>query len=511
MKSLDRPLAWALLLGTVIAVAASPVRAADHLLLTEFSVTPTNAEFVEIYNPTANSIDLEDYYLSDFVLASDLTQDYWRIVDGALIPSPGFANDFLVHFPAGSSIHSGQTLVISIHDDALFTAAWSTGGRIIKPDFELNQDGTADGVPDMVDPGPELVGQPLIQSAAGLSNGSEAVVLFFWDGQSDLVQDVDIVQWRASGASANTLYPNKTGVSIDGPDPDHVASTYLNDTGVGGQDVASSLATANDPGLTVSRVDFTEGNEHLTNGNGITGHDETSENLSATWHANTEPSIGSPGAFGPPSLLAGAARAADRFELLFSRALDAASAQRASAYTVLEVLTSGGEATALPLAVASATLAPDGRTVLLQTDPQVPLALYEVRVSSVLAEGGREGVAPGTRVLVRGFNATAGVRLDLPHRPFVPQIDGEVEITYVAPQGQSVLVRVFDGQGREVFVVAEETAPAGGLRTLRWDGRDRLRQRVPAGVYFVHLEIRGTGQETAVPLVVAVAQEGSIR
>ena len=54
-------------------------------------------------------------------------------------------------------------------------------------------------------------------------------------------------------------------------------------------------------------------------------------------------------------------------------------------------------------------------------------------------------------------------------------------------------------------------APPGGLRTVRWDGRDRLRQRLPAGVYLLHLELVDTGEETAVPIVVAVAEKESLR
>lgn len=507
MRSLCGSVARAALLVAL----AVPARGTDHLLFTEFAVTPTNGEFVEIYNPTAAPVDLSQYYLSDFVLAQDPAQNYWRIVDGALNPDPGFPNDFLVRFPVGASVLPGQTIVVALHDDLAFADAWSAGGQIVRPDFELIQDGSADGVSDMVDPGPELFGRPLIQSAAGLSNGTECVVLFHWDGVSDLVQDVDVVQWQAPGGTTNTIFPNKSGVSVDGPDPGTSTSIYLPDTPPASQNVASNLATANDFGLTVSRTDFDEAGETLTGGNGLTGHDETSEDLSLSWQANTTPSIGSPGEFGPPALLAGAARAVNRFDLLFSRGLDATTAERSSAYSLLQILTPGGEPVTLPLAATSAALAEDGRTVVLTTDPQVPLALYEIRVSGVLSEDGSESLALGTRALVRGFNPGPDLRLSIPHRPFFPQLDGRMEISYTAPQGASVLLRIFDGQGREILVMAEETAPPGGLRTIQWDGRDRLRQRVPAGVYYLHLEIPATGQATVVPLVMASAAEETFR
>ena len=65
---------------------------------------------------------------------------------------------------------------------------------------------------------------------------------------------------------------------------------------------------------------------------------------------------------------------------------------------------------------------------------------------------------------MRGFNPGPGLKLDVPHRPFVPTLDPLMEITYEAPQGRNVLLRVFNGEGRELFVLADEPAPPGGLR-----------------------------------------------
>jgi len=38
---------------------------ADHLLLTEICVTPSAAEFMEIYNPTDATISLDNIHLAD--------------------------------------------------------------------------------------------------------------------------------------------------------------------------------------------------------------------------------------------------------------------------------------------------------------------------------------------------------------------------------------------------------------------------------------------------------------
>ncbi len=500
------------LAGAVVLAASPPVLfAADHLLLTEFAVRPTDAEFVEIFNPTAQPIDLTNVYLSDYVLASNSLNNYWHVVDGALVPDSAFPNDFLARFPDGATILPGESIVVALHDDALFSGFWSEGTSVAVPDYEMIQDGGGDGVPDMVDPGPALIGAPYIQSQAGLSNDREVVVMFRWDGLSDLVQDLDVVQWSNAGPAFNTLSPNKTGVSVDGPDPDEALSSYLPDTSPQGQDLASAATGAHDIELTVARINFQEGTERLEGGNGVTGHDETSENLSATWQANSIASIGSPGDFGPPALLAGLASTETEIVLVFSRALDPVTASDPANYHVTLVQTPAGGIASAPLPVRGARLDADPTRVLLATDPQIAAALYEVEASNVASADGTEVLTPGSRVFVRGYNPGPGIRLDVPLRPFVPHLDRQLEISYLAPQGEPILLRVFDARGRELFVMADELSPPGGLKTIRWDGRDDLRQVLPAGMYFLHLELSRTGDETVAPLVVAVASEGTLR
>ena len=38
---------------------------ADHVIFTRIVITPTEAEMVAIYNPTSESVDLSDYYITD--------------------------------------------------------------------------------------------------------------------------------------------------------------------------------------------------------------------------------------------------------------------------------------------------------------------------------------------------------------------------------------------------------------------------------------------------------------
>jgi hypothetical protein len=230
-----------------------------------------------------------------------------------------------------------------------------------------------------------------------------------------------------------------------------------------------------------------------------------------TWEFDTAPSLGSPGAFGPPSFVSAHAVSGTTFSLGFSRELDAASAETPSNYGVFQVVTPTGGLVRLPLIVRGATLDTDGRTVSLETDPQEALATYEIQVSNVETEDLSARIIAGSRRLVRGFNARADVRLDVPAAPFLPDVEDSLPITYVAPQGENILLRVFDVEGRELFILAEEEVPPGGLRTIRWDGRDDLRQRLPAGVYYLHLELAGSRDSRVAPLVVAASPEGILR
>jgi predicted extracellular nuclease len=100
-------------------------------------------------------------------------------------------------------------------------------------------------------------------------------VLYYWDGQSDLVTDIDYVVW---GDKAEAV--DKTGVALDGPDADTDASTYQADTAISSQD---ALGSGHASEKSWQREDMTEGTEATSGGNGVGGADETSENLSVTW------------------------------------------------------------------------------------------------------------------------------------------------------------------------------------------------------------------------------------
>ncbi len=251
--------------------------AADHLLITEFCVSPTNSEFVEIYNPTESTVDLTHYYLTDDCYRGD--NDYIYVVNGA---TSVYSYDFLVQFPSGSSIDPGEYQTISTQGGDDFYGQYS-----VYPTYELKSQNAS--IPDMI---------PIdVSSEPTLSNTGEMIMLFYWDGSSDLVKDVDYVIW---GDKAE--FVDKTEVSIDGPDPNSNPSTYAADTDSSSQTIVDPDEGGGYPhgsGRTAQRAGTTEASETLTGGNGITGHDETSEDMSVSGGSWTVDTTATPGE--PPS------------------------------------------------------------------------------------------------------------------------------------------------------------------------------------------------------------------
>lgn len=255
-----------LLIGVFVVAAISTSFGQDHLLITEFAVSPTAGEFVEIYNPTSNAIDLTNYYLTDATFGGDGTY-YYRVVEGG--GGGGTFGDFNARFPAGAMIGPGEYQTIALNGSDNFMAQYG-----VAPTYELFEDGVSDAIPDMLE---AVAGS--INGQGGLSDAGEVVVLYYWDGASDLVMDVDYVVW---GDKAEAV--DKSGVSIDGPDADSDSSTYLDDMAIEDQTIVDTENDGDDEphdfGRSAQRKLSVEDEEEWTGGNGITGHNEIGENTS---------------------------------------------------------------------------------------------------------------------------------------------------------------------------------------------------------------------------------------
>jgi len=256
------PVALVLTLLLALTLAASEAPAIDdHLLLCEVAVAPTNpqsGEFLEIVNPTPTTKSLAGVYLAD-------DQDY-ALLPGALGagPAPSISTfDFIAAFPAEASIPPCGVVVVAV-DGAGFSATYG-----FRADFEIARSDPA--TPDML--------EVAVGGSAGLTDGGESAVLFFWDGSSDLVADLDMVN-VGTPTPANAI-GDKTGVAVDGPDPGSAASTYAPDA------FTMPLQPGDPPAGRSSQRLLLEGPSELSGGgNGVTGDDETSEDILVTWSSS---------------------------------------------------------------------------------------------------------------------------------------------------------------------------------------------------------------------------------
>lgn len=252
-------------------MACSVQAGLEDLVISELVVSPTEGEFIEIHNKGIDPIDLTDVYLTDATYTPDGTF-YYKLVEGG--GGGGGFSDFFARFPNGSTIAAGEYQTIALNGSTDFN---NTYGQ--QPTYELYEDaGSPDGIADMLEATPGS-----ISNQGGLSGGTndgEVAVLFYWDGSTDLVQDLDYVLWGDKWEGVD-----KTGASIDGPDADANPTQYQPDTLISNQAVINANAHSN--GNSWQRIDMSEGAEVQTGGNGINGADETSENLDFTFGEDT--------------------------------------------------------------------------------------------------------------------------------------------------------------------------------------------------------------------------------
>jgi hypothetical protein len=237
--------------------------AGGHVLIGEIATQPNEYDFIEIWNPGAATIPLQYYYLSD-------NAAYHGIAEGApWMPMGTPETDFLIQFPPSREIKPDEVFVVELGTD--FQKAFPGAC----PDFTVRDGVTCNGndVPKMVVPKNGGLGA---NAGALLSGQGEMVMLFCWGGQLPTVSDADYVLWDDDKTDANT-HADKTGVA-----------GYVADTPKDQQKPAPKAPQQQ----SIGRCDASEPGEKTTGGNGIEGHDETSEDLGASFKILAAPSPG---------------------------------------------------------------------------------------------------------------------------------------------------------------------------------------------------------------------------
>lgn len=232
--------------------------AASALMLTEIALAPTGGEFIEIANPTLQTVDLSTYYLAD-------NGKYFQLPGGTVGVD---TNDFIVRFPAGATIPPHGVITVATDSAANFTTTYGA-----PPNFAI-------------------VGGTLttlaLNGTATLTNAGEIVVLFQWDGQSDVVHDIDMMIAGVPTAANGLL--DKSGLAFDGPDAGTATTAYAADAHTIAAQPAAPASGKSTKRLAPEAGHETQGGA----GNGVGGDDETSENTAVTWDtAFTAPTPGS--------------------------------------------------------------------------------------------------------------------------------------------------------------------------------------------------------------------------
>lgn len=267
------------LAALLVAVGFAP-SALAHLLITEVGYdtvdeTSPTAEFVEILNPDPTGVSLANLWL---VGDEDA---YPYLVNGPV--SPITLNNFIYRFPA-IAMASGDIVVVCQDSDAFLAEFFPGGGLaafLAQPGqqtlVEVTQDGPADGVPDMINWGSNPSG------TLSMANNGECVGLVSWGGTGDLVVDHDWVCWLTTNAipDKDVDYP----LGIDGPDANLDPTLFAEDRTTG-------LPAPDSPqGASIHRTSLVEKDEIMAGGNGVGGHDETSEDWSVWQIGSYDPGV----------------------------------------------------------------------------------------------------------------------------------------------------------------------------------------------------------------------------
>lgn len=316
-KILAGALATFLWAGAVSSFAAT----ADHLLITKVLFDCPNpedaagsSEFIEIINPTNSPVSLDNYFLSDVNFAEGAR--YYNLPEmgpgGKITLSHA---DFLLQFPAGHTLQPGQVAVVTqsarqfllkffsgmenksdLADIMTQLSAMDVPAALNKYSTQRNSPllfevtnstnpyeiaQPVDGVPQMINHTINTYDYKGVNANRrdwhlNMTNGGEFVSLFYWDGGNTLIKDVDSVAWGAANLNGADGFPRKTGKVLFAGTPDEAA--YKTDAGNGSEIIVNAATSGG-----LSRTFLVEPSEPTTDGNGITGHDESKEIAAQSW------------------------------------------------------------------------------------------------------------------------------------------------------------------------------------------------------------------------------------
>jgi len=491
---------------------------ADHIIFNKIITYPDQAEMIEIYNPTDNTINLENYYITD---ATSTGNYYFNLPSGSDYWS-GSGRDFIAKFP-NISIPAGDNLSISIITSEAFFSYFGNN-----PDLSLTEDMLS------VDESESTIGL-----AVDLKDSKECLILFYWDGESELVQDVDYFIW------GSTTY----GVSKTTDDG------YLDDTPLEQQLPIRAYFPSDVVDSMYVRVSFDEIGEIQENGNGITGHNEMSEDFTQSWEIVQQYELiyGCTDAEAVnynPEATVDDGNCLMAFPNIINGEYDCAGDSQDSCPPLSEsscpsVTTSGLIVDYFDVTVYNGphaitiedsegyrlemTVWPDQWDIVddsLSFLIEAPFDRFEVKITGNVFEyqGEKQLLVCGSEYLeitksydTEGYFSadTSIIKAEISPAPFViiPSLGEHLDYTYSFPSDSRVIIRIYDISGRFITSLVDKYYEDSGTVSRHeskssWDGRDHLGQIVPPGTYLMHIEAmnfqNGKTTTDVAPIVVGV-------
>ena len=438
---------------------------ADHLIFNRICITPDESEMIEIYNPLNESVDLSNYYLSD-------SDKYYQWINGESIGN----FDFLIKFPSGSSIDSQGTYVITTQSNANFSDSYD-----FMPDLSL------------VDSDLEIFDSGINPN---LSGSEEMLVLFYWDGISSIVQDVDYFLWGDydKGFSKTTAegYPYN----------DTLLEEQIFIRNHGSSDFYDSLYV---------RLDINEYDEIQSDGNGITGHDETSENFIASWAIegiertisfqdiiNGEYDCAGNSQDGCPlgsldcPIVNPSGMIVDYFDITQFGGPHAITIEDSDGYRLeLTIWPDNWDIANDP--DYSNLLEPPYNRYLVQGlgnvfeyNGEKQILVCSVDDFTILQSFDMEGEFDGSQTFNDAIISPAPYVL-------IPSASEVLDYNYSFPSNSRVIIRVFDLSGRFITTLVDKYYESSGTvrreeSSSAWDGTNQMGQIQPPGTYLMHME-----------------------
>ena len=510
---------------------------ADHLLLNRITISPTQAEMVSIFNPTTDIINLSNYYLSD-AEKSSTNKHYYNLPTGSDYFS-GSVSDFFIRFP-DINIEPNDTMFIALHDSTTFHNYYN-----FPADLSLWNDSLAYTDDNY----------PFNSSFNTLGDNYESLILFYWDGVSNQIQDVDYFLW------GDTTYAiNKTGIL-----------NYLDDTPLNQQ--FDNLIDAHDDNYTYMRESSLESDEIIP-GNGFTGHDETSENFLSSWKINITPeltsgcTISNACNFNENAVIDDGSCEYTCYgctDLTASNYVESATVDNGScnltANTLGEIisLNVGNECdedlsetySVIAMVIGYDDVRPNGgpEIIIMQDESgyQIDAVVWDWDVLSsnigfmfdpydpseyLIYATGTLGtyncswqfeITSASNILLYDVYHPQGdfqendliLKAEIIPAPYViiPSIGERLDFEYSFPSNSRVIVRIFDLNYRFITSIVDRFYESAGTVTRMydnadWDGKNHLSQIVDPGTYLIHIEatnyLNGKSSVDIAPIVVGV-------